>query len=169
MKIRAAKTEDLPAIERIYDAARAYMARSGNPHQWGDSGYPERELLEEDIQKRRLFVMEEAGAPHAVFAFMLGDDPTYAVIEDGQWPNSLPYGTIHRIASDGVIRGAVAQALRFGLERIDQVRIDTHHDNKTMQHVVAKLGFRRCGIIYLENGDPRIAYQFSKEDSHENK
>ena len=23
----------------------------------------------------------------------------------------------------------------------------------------AKLGFKRCGIIYLENGDPRIAYQ----------
>jgi RimJ/RimL family protein N-acetyltransferase len=39
------------------------------------------------------------------------------------------------------------------------VRIDTHADNKVMQHVLEKRGFRRTGIIYLENGDPRIAFE----------
>ena len=161
--IRLAETKDLDAVEQVYAAARAYMAASGNPHQWGDSGYPHRDLLEEDIEKMRLYVIEENGAVHAVFAFMLGDDPTYAYIEDGQWPNSKPYGTVHRIASDGQIKGMFTRAFDFCRSKIDEVRIDTHHDNKTMQHVVAKHGFKRCGIIFLENGAPRIAYQYSKE------
>ncbi len=163
MKIRLAKTEDLPAVERVYAAARAYMARSGNPHQWGNGGYPEHSLLESDIEKQQLYVIEDEGAVHAVFAFMLGDDPTYAVIEEGSWPNDRPYGTIPRIASDGQIRGVFTRAFAFAQSKCEEIRVDTHHDNKTMQHVVTKHGFVRCGIIYLENGDPRIAYQFSKE------
>lgn len=163
MTIRAAQPQDLPAIERIYAAARAYMAASGNPHQWGDSGYPHAPLLMQDIEKNQLFILEENGLPHGVFAFILGQDPTYAVIEDGQWRNDRPYGTIHRIASDGQLRGVFPRVLAYCLERADDIRIDTHHDNKTMQHVVLKHGFVRCGIIHLENGDPRIAYQYSKE------
>ena len=31
--IRLAQKTDLDAIERVYAAARAYMAASGNPHQ----------------------------------------------------------------------------------------------------------------------------------------
>ncbi len=161
--VRPASMMDLPRILAVYDAARIYMRNSGNPHQWGDSGYPERELLEEDIKKGRLFVIEENGTVRGVFAFMLGADPTYGYIEDGRWPNDQPYGTIHRIASDGKTRGVFAKAFAFAKTRADEIRVDTHKDNKTMQHVVEKQGFIRCGIIYLENGDPRIAYQYSKE------
>ena len=161
--VRPASMMDLPRILAVYDAARIYMRNSGNPHQWGDSGYPERELLEEDIKKGRLFVIEENGTVRGVFAFMLGADPTYGYIEDGRWPNDQPYGTIHRIASDGKTRGIFAKAFAFAKTRADEIRVDTHKDNKTMQHVVEKQGFIRCGIIYLENGDPRIAYQYSKE------
>ena len=28
-----------------------------------------------------------------------------------------------------------------------------------MQHLLEKHGFSYCGIIYLANGDPRLAYQ----------
>ncbi len=38
-------------------------------------------------------------------------------------------------------------------------RIDTHNDNKIMQHVIEKNGFIRCGIIYVKDGSPRIAYE----------
>ena len=34
---------------------------------------------------------------------------------------------------------------------------------ESMRHTLEKNGFRRCGIIYLKSGDPRIAYQYSKE------
>ena len=39
------------------------------------------------------------------------------------------------------------------------VKGDTHEDNYVMQKVFEKNGFRRCGIIYVEDGTPRIAYQ----------
>ena len=81
------------------------MADSGNPTQWGDS-YPPQEMLEEDIDSNRLFVYTVNGRLEAVFAFILGPDPTYAKIEDGQWLNDeVPYGTIHRLASAGGRRG----------------------------------------------------------------
>ena len=74
-----------------------------------------------------------------------------------------PYGTIHRIAGDGS-GGVLAAAVSFGKTRINHIRIDTHHDNKIMQKAVAKQGFRRSGIIYLANGDPRIAYDLLTEE-----
>ena len=163
MIVRFAEKRDLEAIERVYAAARAYMAASGNPHQWGDDGYPHRDLLESDIARKQLYVIEENDEIYGVFAFMQGLDPTYGYIEDGQWLNEKPYGTIHRIASDGTVKGMFTKAFQFCLLQMDEIRIDTHHDNKTMQHVLDKHGFARCGIIYLGNGDPRIAYQYSKD------
>lgn len=166
MNIRPAQYEDLPRILEIYSIGRAYMRATGNMLQWA-GGYPQEEVLTADIEKKQLFVCEENASLHGVFAFILGEDPTYGYI-DGNWPNQKPYGTIHRIASDGTVKGLVAMAKNFGQNFIDEIRIDTHHDNHTMQHVVEKNGFRRCGIIYLENGDPRIAYQWSEEQKHEN-
>ena len=161
--IRNAVHGDLPAIENIYAIARGYMARTGNPTQWGNS-YPAPSLLEGDIERNELFVYEEEGVIRGVFAFMLGDDPTYAYIEDGEWPNQKPYGTIHRIASDGQTKGVFTHCFSYALSQMDEIRIDTHHDNKTMQHVVEKHGFKRCGVIYVSDGSPRIAYQYSKEN-----
>ena len=37
--------------------------------------------------------------------------------------------------------------------------VDTHADNKVMQHLLESEGFTRCGIIHVEDGTPRIAYQ----------
>lgn len=39
------------------------------------------------------------------------------------------------------------------------IRIDTHRDNRIMQHNILKYGFSYCGIIYLLSGDERLAYQ----------
>lgn len=159
MKVRAATMNDLEQMLDVYAAARAFMARTGNPHQWAD-GYPRRELLEEDIAQGRSYVMEgEDGVVHATFFYAPGPDPTYRVIEEGEWLGDGPYGVIHRIAGDGQVKGALAAAVAFARTRCSEVRIDTHHDNVVMQSALEKLGFQRRGIIYLENGDPRIAYQ----------
>lgn len=157
--IRAAQLKDMEQILRVYDTARRYMKDSGNPTQWGDD-YPARTLLESDIRKGQLYVDEEGGAVHGVFAFILGKDPTYAVIEQGAWQNDAPYGTIHRVAGDGAVKGVFARCLAFCLCLSGEIRIDTHHDNHTMQHLIEKNGFARCGIIHVEDGSPRIAYQY---------
>lgn len=98
---------------------------------------------------------------HGVFAFIIGPDPTYTYIEDGVWLNDDVYGTIHRIAGDGVAKGVFKKCLDFCKSQIDNLRIDTHHNNLTMQHLVEKNGFEKCGIVYMEDGSPRIAYQYS--------
>lgn len=156
---RGAVRADLDRILQIYARARAEMAASGNPTQWGDT-YPSKELLEEDIDTNRLFVYVVNGQMEAVFAFILGPDPTYAVIEDGKWLNdTLPYGTIHRLASAGKRKGVASDVIEWCLEHCQSLRADTHADNKIMQHLLEKNGFARCGIIHVANGTPRIAYQ----------
>jgi len=160
--IRNAQWEDLPRIEEIYAYARKFMEETGNPNQWGKTT-PATSLLEDDIRRELLHVLTYDGIIHGVFYFYIGEDPTYGVIEDGQWRSDTPYGTIHRIAGDGS-GGVLAAAVAFGKERIRHLRIDTHHDNRIVQRAVAKQGFQRSGIIHLENGSPRIAYDLLIEE-----
>lgn len=160
-ELRKAQWEDLPRILEIYAYARRFMAETGNPNQWGTTT-PQVSQLEDDIQKGDLYVLIHDDQIHGVFYFYIGLDPTYGFIEDGQWRSDTPYGTIHRIAGDGS-GGVLAAAVKFGKERINHLRIDTHHDNKIMQKAVVKYGFQRSGIIYLENGSPRIAYDLLTE------
>ena len=155
-QVRKAAPADVSRILEIYAHVREFMSNTGNPNQWG-MVYPPLEMLEEDILRGNLYVVEENGI-HGVFAYFTEPDPTYSYIEDGAWLSDSPYGTIHRVASDG-IGGVFSAVLQYAMERNPHVRIDTHHDNKVMQHVLEKHGFRRCGIIYLEDGDPRIAYE----------
>ena len=154
--IRLAKPADLNEIEKIYEQARHFMIRSGNPTQWV-SGYPQRDLLEEDIQRGQLYVAEDDQAIYGVFMFALGEDETYGYIEDGCWLSDMPYGTIHRIASRR--KGLFEEALAFCRDKCAHIRVDTHGDNKPMQHLAEKYGFSRRGIIYVEDGTPRIAYE----------
>ncbi len=159
MEIRLAQREDLSQIERIYREAKSYMDRTGNPSQW-EVGYPPREMILEDIEARRLFAVTEDGELHAAFYFAVEEDPTYMRIFDGAWKNDAPYGVIHRVGSDGKLRGVMRSIVAYCASVIPNLRIDTHEDNATMQHVLSKLGFCRCGTVLLENGDPRIAFHF---------
>ena len=156
--IRLARTEDMPALMKIYAAARRYMASTGTPNQWPE-GHPSADILAADIAAGNLYVEEQDGIPHAAFAFIVGEDPTYGYIEDGAWLSDSPYGTIHRLASDGTAPGFFGRCVAFCRQRMSHLRVDTHHDNRVMQHLAEKEGFTRCGVIYLANGSPRIAYE----------
>ena len=158
LNIRYAKPSDLPEIMRIYQAAKAYMRSEGNFSQW-NGPYPSEELLLSDMEKQHLFLICRNTVPCAVFAFIIGKDPTYEVIEDGQWISDSPYGTIHRIASDGSAHAIMEASVDFCWNRIRHLRVDTHKDNRTMQRAVIRNGFQRCGIIYISDGSPRIAYE----------
>ena len=160
MEIRKANIDDLCQIMSIYSSAREYMKESGNPTQWGNS-YPPVEVIENDIHSGISYVICENGMPHGVFVFFTGDDPTYSRIE-GDWLNDLPYGVIHRIGSDGTVKGIFSKISAFCKDKISNLRIDTHNNNLTMQHLLDKHGFKHCGTIYLANGQPRMAYHFTR-------
>lgn len=156
--IRKAKYEELDSILEIYSYAKRFMEEHGNKTQWAGANAITRENIEPLIRKEQLFVGEENGKIQFVFAYIQGEDPTYAVITEGSWLNDAPYGTIHRLASAGTTKGVVKIVTNWALEQNANLRIDTHHDNLVMQNALANAGFHRCGIIYLANGDPRIAY-----------
>ena len=159
--IRAAKKYDMPEIMRVYEAARKFMAESGNESQWGQT-YPPAETVAEDIENNRLFVLDSGGI-HGAFVFFFGTEPDYERVEGGSWQTASPSGIMHRVASDGATRGFFSQALSFCLSRAREIRIDTHRDNTVMQHVLEKNGFCRVGIVYIENGEERIAYEFAQK------
>ncbi len=159
IRIRKGIAADIDAIMSCYDAARRYMRASGNHSQW-INGYPSQELVAEDIAAGINYVGEdEDGEIVMAFAFLIGDDPTYSVIEEGQWLNNLPYGTIHRLGSTGRHRGILKLCVDYCMSYIGNLRLDTHADNATMLHAAEKLGFTRCGIIYCIDGSPRMAFQ----------
>ena len=156
--IRQALFSDLPQIMSIYAYARRFMAEHGNPTQWGSTRPTEADISAR-IARNELFVLEDNSSIHGVFAFILGEDPTYRVIENGQWLSDAPYGTIHAVASDGCIHGLLTQVVAYCLQTTRHLRIDTHPDNLIMQHVITKNGFTKCGIIHVADGSPRFAYE----------
>lgn len=162
MHIRTTTPADLDRVMEIYANAREFMAAHGNPNQWGPTNWPPRTLIEQDIAAGKHHVCEHEGRVVACFFFDAGErvEPTYAEIDDGAWLGDDTYGVVHRIASDGSVRGAGAACINWAFERCGHLRIDTHADNLPMQNLLRKLGFERCGIIYVyEDRDPRIAFE----------
>lgn len=158
MRIVEAKMEDMPRILQIYAIARNFMKVTGNPTQWKNN-FPPESLLAEDICAGNLFTVISDDIIHAVFALVEGEEPTYAKIEQGHWISDAAYGTLHRIASDGNVHGVFDEIIAFSSQKIRHLRIDTHENNKVMQHLIEKNGFQKCGIIYVADGSPRIAYE----------
>ena len=159
MEIRKSTPADLPRMLEIYAHARDFMARTGNPYQWGPTNWPPEDLLRSDIAAGKSYVCTHEGSIAGTFFFDVYDDPTYRNIEDGAWLDDSPYGVIHRIAADGIVRGVGAFCIRWAMERCGHLRIDTHGDNVVMQNMLKKKGFSYCGIIHLENGEERLAFQ----------
>ena len=159
--IRKATLEDLPTILPIYATARAYMRAHGNTVQWDGIDAPEPKLAH-DIELGQLYVLEEDATIHAVFAFIIGDDPLYERIDDGAWCSDRPYGTIHRLGSDGKTKNVLDKVIDWAMTQIDHLRADTHESNFTVQRALEKSGFLRQGTIYVEDGTPRIAFEKMK-------
>ena len=163
IEIRKAMVSDIPDIMRVYEHARNFMIENGNPNQWGKD-YPPQTIVAQDVESGRLNVMLSEGKVHGVFAFIIGADPSYATVQGGKWISDSPYGTLHRVASDGVIHGVLARALEYCITQINHVRIDTHSDNIPMRKAIEKSGFKRIGIVTVRNS-PRIAYELVVGDS----
>ncbi|MCR5481921.1 MAG: N-acetyltransferase [Clostridia bacterium] len=178
MFVRRTEKKDFEEIKKIFAYAREFMRQNGNPGQWSNNR-PSDELLLDDIEKGNSYCIvegtqaegtqtecaqtecgqtQDTGKIIGVFTFIPGIDPTYIEIEGGSWLNDEPYGTIHRMAGAKGAKGIFDIALSFCENLTDNIRVDTHHDNLVLQHLAEKHGFQRCGIIYVDDGTPRIAY-----------
>ena len=164
-RIRPATAADLPALRPVFEAAKAIMRADGNLEQWSAPGFPPEDLLLHDIERGGGFVILSGAAGGveesqivAYFALLPSPEPTYDYI-DGAWLTDEPYGVIHRIASYPEEHGIFAAIIDYVATRYSHLRIDTHRDNRIMQHLIEKHGFTYCGIIWLEDGTERLAYE----------
>ncbi|MBR2747791.1 MAG: N-acetyltransferase [Bacteroidales bacterium] len=164
MVIRPATEADLPAVLPVFEAAKAIMRADGNHDQWGAPGFPGDALLLRDIARGGGFVISSEAEGEveksivAYFALLPSPEPTYDVI-DGAWLTDGPYGVIHRIASYPEVHGIFSAVIDFAAARYPHLRIDTHRDNRIMQHLIDMAGFTYCGVIWLEDGTERLAYE----------
>jgi len=161
MTIRKSTPQDISNIMEIYAYARASMRESGNPNQWFDN-HPPKSLVEADIHGGNSYVCVNENEILAVFHFNIEEEPTYSKIS-GQWLNDKPYGVIHRIARGPTGKGAGANAINWCLAQHHNIRIDTHKDNIPMLRLLDRLGFAYCGVIWLDNGDERLAFHMSED------
>ena len=162
--IRHSAKEDLDAIMEIVAMGSAWLKSQG-VRQW-INGYPSRERICQDMEMNESFVCEENGKVIGTAVLSLRNEPTYDVIYDGAWLTDGTYGVIHRIGIHNDCKGrGVAAKFVAAIEKmcinagINAVRVDTHEMNKSMRRMVEKNGFTYCGVIILENGDPRVAYE----------
>ena len=157
--IRKSTLADLPTILSLRDQAREIMRSFGNVYQWPD-GYPRDDMFLKDIELGGSHVMlDETGTIAGTFAMLPSPEVTYNVIYDGQWLNEEPYQVIHRIASTPDSHGILDALLDYCESRVSNIRIDTHEANFIMRKGLERHGYQYCGIIYLLDGNARLAYQ----------
>lgn len=164
MQIRKSNQEDLARLMEIFTEARGTIGALGID-QWQD-GYPNAQVVMEDIHLGRSYCMEQDGQLWGTFV-LVPEEPCYDCITQGRWlTGEGDYIAIHRVAVAVAKRGqglpgmimsyAASHAAALGRRAL---RIDTHQGNLVMRRMLEKQGFQHCGTIYLLNGDPRVAYE----------
>ena len=167
MEIRKATSGDFSSMLELFEEARRTIATLGI-NQW-QNGEPAPEVVSEDISLGQSYVVEEGGELLGTFALMNESEPLYDSIYNGEWKSgneNKSYQAIHRVAvavrvrgkgiSSAIVDYAATHARALGRESL---RIDTHEGNVVMRRMLEKHGFVYCGVIYLSNGDPRVAYE----------
>lgn len=173
--LRRAQAPDLDVIMKIIKNAKSLLKKNGSP-QWQD-GYPNREIFAQDIAMQTNWVLVDDHQVVATATLQLTPEPTYRIITNGQWsqPND-PYATIHRVAISDEYQGQGLSKILFSnlltvgqMQGIKNFRLDTHRNNKAMQHIAEKFNFRKRGIIEVnEKNDPdRIAYELNLGTRHQ--
>jgi RimJ/RimL family protein N-acetyltransferase len=157
----------------IFSEARESIGRLGID-QW-QNGYPNAEVLREDIANGFSYAVREEEKDDIIATFCLKEDeePTYKQIYGGSWINSEESFALHRIAICNAKKGSgVANAIvEFILGKcrdnnVPSLKVDTHEGNLPMRRMLERNGFEYCGIIYLLDGAERLAYQQTRIESN---
>ena len=168
MEVRKSRKEDIPEIQKIIKKAQNYF-KSQNIDQW-QMGYPNEEVINEDIENQISYVMTKDEEIIATSVITFEKESCYKNIVEGKWITNDDYTVIHRIAIDdkykgkGLSKEIIKYAKKLCLEKnIHSIKIDTHEENLSMQNFLKKNGFKYCGVVYLEggleDGAKRIAFE----------
>lgn len=168
MKLRQATMADFDRIIAILKDGANQLAESG-VNQWqGD--YPSLDQIKEDIEKGWAYLAVSQDE-ETVGAISIVPAPDHSYDElDGKWVvDTNKYVVIHRVAihSDHAGKGyatklftEVIDSLKSQKDRVESIRIDTHEDNKAMQHLIDKMGFKRVGTLHGVYRPGEISYVY---------
>ena len=164
MQIRKAIPADADSIMHIFRQAQARLHTQG-VNQW-QNGYPNPEIVDRDIASGNGLICIMNSLICAAFVLSFDYEDTYDNIFKGQWLSTGQYGVIHRMAIGDAFKGQglgtvmISHAEQICLSRgTHSIKVDTHRDNILMQSLLGKNQFCRCGIIYLEDGQERLAFE----------
>ena len=165
MEIVKADNSDLADIYSILRQGADFLHECG-VEQW-TGGYPQPEVVKKDIQNGSCFKVLDKGTIIAAFTAIVGEEPSYGEIYEGDWlTEGDSYCTVHHISvADGQRGKGIASFIYSFVEdycakqNIYSIRIDTHKDNLPQLKAFEKNGFKYCGIIYIEDGSERVAYE----------
>lgn len=164
MRFRKASKKDIENIMDIIRQGQEYLKKQGVP-QW-QNNYPNRETIESDIYNGYAYLVEDNLKLVGTVAVSFDGELTYDEIYQGQWLSHDDYCVVHRMAIHKESRGmGVAPFLMSCIEslckekNINSIKVDTHRNNIPMQQFLKKIDFQYCGIIYLADGDERLAYE----------
>ncbi|RVU55377.1 GNAT family N-acetyltransferase [Anaerosphaera multitolerans] len=161
MEIRKAQKEDIKIIYQMYlDGSESLRAEGVN--QW--QGVEKPQLWEVEDNLNQIYVLDDKGA--VATARIMDYDPAYDKIYEGSWLSNGKYYAIHKVATlnskkrRGYAGKLLGEIEEFGRKNgISSLKVDTHEDNKTMQNFLLSLGYKYCGIVYLEIEGKRFAYE----------
>lgn len=164
MTFRKGNLGEAFVIYEIIKQAQEYMKKSGI-NQW-QGNYPNEDTIKEDIEQGLNYVCSDGQDILATVAVLLDGEKAYDKIYEGKWLTEGKYAAIHRVAVDSNSKGrGLGSKMISYVEDIchkhnmKSIRVDTHKDNIPMQKMLNKNNFKYCGIIYLENGEERIAFE----------
>ena len=162
--IRQARESDIDTVTAMYDYSRSLMRAAGNMTQW--VGYPTREHVAADVALGASWLVTADGTPVGSFALVPGEEPTYGIIVRGRWMDpSSPYVTLHRMAKATAVHGIAETAFAFAKERHPYLRVDTHESNTAVRHILEQQGFVYSGIVFMDDGTERLAYEWWRHDT----
>lgn len=164
MEFRKTNHKDVEQVMEIIKQSQQYFKDQGID-QW-QNGYPNEDVIKEDISNDHSYVLLKDNKILATTVLSFDGEETYNEIHDGKWLSNDDYAVIHRIAVNTEYKGLglsgeiIKEAEKKCSERnIKSIKVDTHKDNISMQKLLEKNGFKYCGIIYLNDGDTRVAFE----------
>lgn len=163
---RKSTLSDVKKIMEIIKQAQESLKELGID-QWQDN-YPNSKVIENDINNDCSYILKKNNEIISTIAISFDGEENYENISEGEWitGSNSKYAVIHRVAASNSVRGSgIANKLFKYAENlckennIPSVKIDTHEGNIPMQKFLNKNGYKYCGVIYLENGDKRVAFE----------
>ncbi len=121
MEIRMAYPNEIKRIMEIIQDAKESLAQR-QVDQWQD-GYPDEEIIFEDILESRGYVAVEDQEVVAYAAVYKGNEAAYNEIYDGKWEHdNYMYVTFHRVAvaKEAAGKGVAQKKLLVGLKQLAQ-------------------------------------------------